>query len=53
MNEELSVTLQWVSGQPQLADDVSRDVCLHQLSLLGMVLRCLQQMVKLFRIELL
>ena len=49
----LSLTLQWVSGQPQLVDDVSRDVRLHQLSLLGVVLRCLQQMVKLFRVELL
>lgn len=49
----VSLTLQRVSGQPQLTDDVPRDVCLHQLSLLGVVLRCLQQMVKLFWVELL
>lgn len=49
----LSLTLQRVSGQAQLADDVSGDVGLHQLSLLGVVLRRLQQMVKLFRVELL
>lgn len=49
----LSPTLQRIPRQPQLADDVARDVCLHQLSLLGVVLCCLQQMVELFRVELL
>ncbi|KAG7238449.1 hypothetical protein INR49_030956, partial [Caranx melampygus] len=39
----LTLVLYRVSGQPQLADDVPRDVCFHQLSLLGVVLRCLQQ----------
>lgn len=46
-------TLQRVSGQPQLVDDVTRDVGLHQLPFLGVVLCSLQQMVKLFWIELL
>lgn len=49
----MALTLQRVSGQPQLVDDVTRNVCLHQLPLLGMIFRGLQQMVKLFWIELL
>lgn len=49
----LLFTLQRVSGQPQLVDDVTRDVGLHQLSFLGVILRSLQQVVKLFWIELL
>lgn len=42
-----------ISGQSQLADDVTRNVCFHQMTLLGVVLCCLQQMVKLLRVKLL
>lgn len=46
-------TLQRVPGQAQLVDDVTRDVGLHQLSFLGVILRSLQQVVELLWVELL
>lgn len=47
------VTLQGVPGEAQLTDDVSGDVGLDALTLLGMALCCFQQMVKLLGIKLL
>lgn len=47
------LTFNKVSGQSQLADDVPGNVRLHQVTLLGVVLCCLQQMVELLGIELL
>lgn len=47
------LTFNRVSGQPQLADDVPRNVSFHQVTLLGVILCCLQQMVELLRIKLL
>lgn len=49
----LCLTFDRVSGQSQLADDVTRDVRLHQMTLLGVVLCRLQQMVKLLWVKLL
>lgn len=48
-----SLTFNRISGQSQLADDVTRNVSLHQVTLFGVVLCCLQQMVELLRIKLL
>lgn len=48
-----SLTLQRVSGQAQLTDDVSRDVSLHQVSFFSMIFSRLQQMIELFRVKLL
>lgn len=48
-----SFTLQGVPGEAQLADDVSGDVGLDALTLLGMALCCFQQMVELLRVKLL
>lgn len=47
------LTFNRVSGESQLADDVTRNISFHQMALFGMVLRCLQQMIKLLRIKLL
>lgn len=49
----LTPTFYRVSGESQLADDVTGDVCFHQMTLLGVVLCCLQQMIKLLRVKLL
>jgi len=45
------VTLQGVPGEAQLADDVSGDVRLDALTLLGMALCCFQQVVELLRVK--
>lgn len=47
------LTLQRVSGQAELADNVAWDVRLHQVSLFGVILGRLQQVVKLLWVELL
>lgn len=44
-------TLQGVPGEAQLADDVSGDVGLDALALLGMALSCFQQVVEFLRVE--
>lgn len=50
---KVCLTFDGVSGQAQLADDVPRNVGFHQVTLLGVVLGRLQQVVKLLRVELL
>lgn len=47
------LTLQRVSCQAQLADDVARDVGLHQVSFFSVIFGRFQQMIKLLRVELL
>lgn len=47
------LTLQGVPGEAQLADDVTGDVGLDALALLGMALRCFQQVVELLGVKLL
>jgi hypothetical protein len=47
------LTFQGVSGEAQLADDVAGDVGAQELALLGVVLRSLQEVVELLRVELL
>lgn len=49
----MSLTLKWISRQAKLADNVSWDVGLDSLSLFGMTLSSLQEMIELFRIKLL
>lgn len=46
-------TLKWISCQAKLADNVSWDVCLDSLSLFGMTLCSLQEVIELFRVKLL
>lgn len=47
------LTLQRVSGQAELADNVAWDVRLHQVSLFGVILGRLQQVVKVLWVKLL
>lgn len=47
------LTLQRISGQAELADNVAGDVRLHQVPLFGVILGCLQQVVKVLRVKLL
>lgn len=50
---EISSTFQRVTRQAQLVDDIAWNVRLDALANLGMTLRRLQQVVKLFRVKLL
>lgn len=47
------LTFDGVSGQSELTDDVTRDVRLHQVTLFGVILGRLQQMVELLGVKLL
>lgn len=47
------LTLQRVSGQAELADNVAWDVRLHQVSLFGVIFSCLQEVVKVLWVKLL
>lgn len=49
----MRLTLQRVSRQAQLADDVAWDVGLHQVTFFGVIFSRLQQMIKLLRVKLL
>lgn len=40
-----------VPGEAQLTNDVTRNVCLDKVTLLGVALGCLQQVVELLRVE--
>lgn len=47
------LTSDGIPGQAQLADDVAGNVRFHQMPLLGVILRRLQQVVKLLGVKLL